>query len=98
MKLVSFEIGDAKSFGCVTSDGIVDIGKHLGARGKGLRAYLDDWRALLRFEAYPADHAVDDVTLLPPVPDPEHILCVGLNYKSHITETGRDTPKFPMPR
>jgi acylpyruvate hydrolase len=28
-------------------------------------------------------------------PQPEHILCVGLNYRSHISELGRPTPDYP---
>ena len=28
-------------------------------------------------------------------PRPEKIICVGLNYRSHILETGRDIPEFP---
>jgi 2-keto-4-pentenoate hydratase/2-oxohepta-3-ene-1,7-dioic acid hydratase in catechol pathway len=38
---------------------------------------------------------VPDPTLLPPVPDPQKILCVGLNYRSHAEEAGLDPPKAP---
>ena len=31
----------------------------------------------------------------PVVPRPPKILCVGLNYRTHITETGREVPEFP---
>ncbi len=36
------------------------------------------------------------VTFLPPIPDPEKIICIGLNYLTHIQEGGRDVPKKPM--
>jgi 2-keto-4-pentenoate hydratase/2-oxohepta-3-ene-1,7-dioic acid hydratase in catechol pathway len=36
-----------------------------------------------------------DVTLLSPVPNPDKIICIGLNYMTHITETGRDKPAKP---
>ena len=39
--------------------------------------------------------AMSDVTLLSPVPNPDKILCIGLNYMSHIKETGRDKPAYP---
>ena len=39
--------------------------------------------------------SADMVTMLPPIPRPEKIICIGLNYMSHIKETGRDKPKYP---
>lgn len=36
-----------------------------------------------------------DVRLTTPVPDPAKILCVGLNYKDHVAETGRALPEYP---
>lgn len=32
----------------------------------------------------------------PPVPDPEKILCLGLNYREHVNESGWDAPTAPM--
>ncbi len=37
-----------------------------------------------------------DVTLRPVIPRPGKIICVGLNYLSHVGETGRDTPEYPV--
>lgn len=39
-----------------------------------------------------------DVQLLPPVPRPERILCVGTNYHAHVAESDRvrDVPDHPM--
>ena len=39
---------------------------------------------------------VAEVHLLPVVPNPSKVLCVGLNYADHIAETGRDTPTYPV--
>src|SRR5580658_5060981 len=41
--------------------------------------------------------AVDlkDVRLLPPVPAPPKILCVGLNYDDHLEESGLKKPEYP---
>lgn len=45
----------------------------------------------------PADRVpTDEVRLLPVVPVPGKVLCVGLNYADHIAETGRDTPTYPV--
>jgi acylpyruvate hydrolase len=39
---------------------------------------------------------LDEVTLLAPIPDPGAIYGIGLNYRDHAAETGRDLPEFPI--
>ena len=39
---------------------------------------------------------VSEVRLLPVVPNPDKFLCVGLNYHSHVGETGRELPSYPV--
>ncbi|MFF0492124.1 fumarylacetoacetate hydrolase family protein [Nocardia sp. NPDC004068] len=39
---------------------------------------------------------VERVRLLPVVPRPAKIFCVGLNYRDHVTETKRDLPTYPV--
>ena len=36
-----------------------------------------------------------DVALLPPVPDPDKIVCLGLNYRSHAEEQDAEPPECP---
>jgi len=36
-----------------------------------------------------------DVELLPPVPDPEKIICIGLNYRDHAAEGRQEPPAVP---
>ncbi|MEJ1181082.1 MULTISPECIES: fumarylacetoacetate hydrolase family protein [unclassified Pseudarthrobacter] len=36
-----------------------------------------------------------EVRLTTPVPDPAKVLCIGLNYKDHVAETGRAFPEYP---
>jgi len=43
-----------------------------------------------------ADHALADVTLLAPVPQPRAIFGIGLNYAAHAAETGAELPDSPM--
>jgi 2-keto-4-pentenoate hydratase/2-oxohepta-3-ene-1,7-dioic acid hydratase in catechol pathway len=38
---------------------------------------------------------LDDATLLPPIPDPDKIVCIGLNYGKHAAEAGIDPPNSP---
>ena len=41
------------------------------------------------------DVALADVQLLPPVPRPGKILCIGLNYRAHAVEGGNEIPNYP---
>ena len=50
-------------------------------------------------EAHSSDldvFALETARLGPPIPDPDKIICLGLNYKSHATETGIQLPEFPV--
>ena len=38
---------------------------------------------------------LDAVRILPPVPKPPKILCVGLNYDDHLEESGLKKPVYP---
>ena len=38
----------------------------------------------------------DDVKLMAPVPRPSKIICIGLNYLDHVTESGAEIPKSPL--
>jgi 2-keto-4-pentenoate hydratase/2-oxohepta-3-ene-1,7-dioic acid hydratase in catechol pathway len=40
--------------------------------------------------------ALADVRVGPPVPDPDKILCVGLNYREHASEASLDEPDVPL--
>jgi 2-keto-4-pentenoate hydratase/2-oxohepta-3-ene-1,7-dioic acid hydratase in catechol pathway len=51
--------------------------------------------ALEGWDAEPAV-ALADVRLLPPVPDPAKIICIGLNYADHAAETGQPPPTYPV--
>ena len=98
MKLASYAVDGRNAFGAVIGDAVVTLNERLGGRYDGLRqalaacALADLKKAA---EAATPDHRLVDVRLLPPIPDPEKILCAGINYRSHAAETGRDLPKQP---
>jgi acylpyruvate hydrolase len=52
------------------------------------------WAALAAAAGGP-EHVVADLDYAPVVPRPSKIICVGLNYRTHITEMGRDLPAYP---
>jgi len=98
MKLLSFEFAGRPGYGLLRNADIVDLGLRLGARAHNLRAFLalDDCAELLAAHASaPADCALADVALLPPIPDPGVIVCVGHNYEEHRVETQRDPTANP---
>jgi acylpyruvate hydrolase len=41
-------------------------------------------------------HSADSLNLGPPVPDPQKIVCLGLNYRDHAEEAGLKAPSAPM--
>jgi 2-keto-4-pentenoate hydratase/2-oxohepta-3-ene-1,7-dioic acid hydratase in catechol pathway len=41
-------------------------------------------------------HGQSSVTLLPPIPEPRKIICIGLNYRDHAAESGAPIPKEPI--
>jgi len=53
-----------------------------------------DWRARAE-RASGERHEVTDLNYAPLIPRPEKIICVGLNYRNHILEMGRELPDHP---
>lgn len=98
MKIASYVVEGQPSFGSVIDGGIVDLKKRLGAEFPSLRSVLLK-SALERARAAALqqrpDYRLEEVQFLPVIPDPEKILCVGLNYHSHRQETGRAETEFP---
>ncbi len=98
MRVTSFEHNGRAGFGVVVDGGVVDAGARLAGKFSDLRDVLRrgalSWLHELTSRA--PDLAEDDISFLPPIPDPSKILCVGINYMGHIRETGRDVPGHPV--
>ncbi len=99
MRIASFRRRGRPSYGVVQAGGIVDAGRKLGVELPDLASVLaadaiDELHALAA-DAEP-DLALADVELLPVITDPDKILCVGINYRPHVEETGRDAPERPV--
>ena len=99
MKLISFRFQGRPTFGVVIdNNGVVDLMPRLARQNLiTLREALTAdaikpalWRGVI------PDAYLNEVTLLPPIPDPDKIVCVGLNYEAHRIETGRDKMKYPV--
>ena len=98
MKLASYLADGRPSFGVVISDGVITMNRRLGDKYATLRDALADY-ALdeMRDAALGAspDQKLAGLQFLPAIPNPEKILCVGINYKSHAAEHGTEAPKLP---
>ena len=97
MKLLSFKAAQGASYGAVTDKGIVDLGRRLGSRYADLKALITsnaigEAKKLLSEKP---DYQVSDIAFLPVIPNPDKIICVGLNYQDHVVETGRDNTEQP---
>jgi 2-keto-4-pentenoate hydratase/2-oxohepta-3-ene-1,7-dioic acid hydratase in catechol pathway len=89
MRLVTYDAGAGPAAGVLEDEEIVPLG-------------ADSMRDLLAAGLDTAGESVGDrvpldaVTLLPPVPDPEKIVCLGLNYRDHAEEAGQEVPAAPL--
>lgn len=98
MKIVAYQSKDAAGYGVLRDGGIVPAGAALTQRYPTIRALLEAQALPALADAVagqPATVALNDVTLLAPVADPQKIFCVGLNYKSHVAETKRPDAEHP---
>lgn len=103
MILVSYRAGEALRAGVADGAKLVDAAalgqpaslRAILAAGTGAVTALLDAAS----KAIAAGTGVIDlasVTLGPPIPDPDKIICLGLNYKDHAAETGLKLPTSPV--
>ncbi len=98
MKLASYTVGGKPALGVVAGDGIIDVTRRLGAEFTTLRqalaaGALDEIARATTGQML--DRRLSEVRFLPVVTDPQRIVCVGINYRSHAEETGRDISPAP---
>jgi acylpyruvate hydrolase len=99
MRLVTYELHRGPRAGLVHDGGVVDLWDALGGEppeGPTVGALLRH-RGVQAAEAVggPAVAPLDEVRLMPPVTDPQKIVCIGLNYRSHAEEAGIEAPEVP---
>jgi 2-keto-4-pentenoate hydratase/2-oxohepta-3-ene-1,7-dioic acid hydratase in catechol pathway len=97
MKLASFLADGKGCFGVVTGDGVVTLNQRLSRYADLSAALAGSALAEIRraIDGAKPDHKLAEIKWLPPIPNPEKILCAGINYRSHAAETGRELPKQP---
>jgi 2-keto-4-pentenoate hydratase/2-oxohepta-3-ene-1,7-dioic acid hydratase in catechol pathway len=97
MRLASFLIQDRPTYGIVTDRGVIDLGARLGVGRPDLRSLLeaDALGEVARFADDAPDGPLDGLRYLPVIPNPDKILCVGLNYEEHRVESQRERTEQP---
>ncbi len=97
MRFATFRLNGAPTWGLIEGDEAVDLGAVLSARYPDLKSVIA--ASALQEAAAAASgaprHPLSAVTWLPVVPNPDKILCVGLNYEMHRKETGRAEVENP---
>jgi len=91
MKFASFRREGRDGFGEVRGDRLIDL---TSPATPDLKTALASGGLPAAIEGA-ASYALSDVILLPPIPNPAKIFCVGLNYEEHRTETGRAVSAYP---
>ncbi|HMS04525.1 MAG TPA: fumarylacetoacetate hydrolase family protein [Burkholderiaceae bacterium] len=99
MKLLSFlnNAGQA-SYGAAIDGRVLDLKPLLGAEAPDLKTLIAKGlqaKAAEAAKAHPATLELNSLTLLPVIPNPGQIFCVGLNYGEHVRETGREVTESP---
>jgi 2-keto-4-pentenoate hydratase/2-oxohepta-3-ene-1,7-dioic acid hydratase in catechol pathway len=98
MKLISFTAAGRSSYGVVLGDRIVDLRRRLGERYPTLRTATAGGAlggAAADVKGATPDIALSQVSLLPPITDPDKIICAGRNYRAHAAEAGGPPPENP---
>jgi len=98
MRLVSYRSDRGVRAGVLEGDRVIDAGDAFGAgEDRSVRDLLEAG-ALGDLEEAADGHdglPLAAVELLAPVPDPEKIVCIGLNYREHATEGRLEPPEVP---
>lgn len=99
MKLISFEHQGRATYGAVVGNDVWDLGAALGPQAPDLKSLIaNDMQAAAAalVAQQPSTLKFDHLSLLPVVPNPGKILCIGLNYAEHVRETGKTVTESPV--
>jgi len=99
-RLATYAVGGVTRYGAVVNGGLVDLSARYGQRYPTLREVIAAG-SLVRLAEDAAGHSADQpfegITWLPPIPQPEKIICIGVNYPDRNAEykDGQDAPRYP---
>jgi 2-keto-4-pentenoate hydratase/2-oxohepta-3-ene-1,7-dioic acid hydratase in catechol pathway len=99
-RIATYSVGGKTAYGAVVDGGMVDLSARYGKDYPTLREVIAAGSLAKLAEdaaSRSPDHALDAITWLPPIPQPEKIICIGVNYPDRNAEykDGSDAPKYP---
>ena len=97
MKFASFKLNGTASWGLIDGAEAVDLGALSRDRYPDLKSVIaaGALAELAAASAKAARHPIANISWLPVIPNPDKILCIGLNYETHRKETGRTEVENP---
>ena len=97
MKFASFKAAGVATWGLIEGDRAIDLGAVLKARLPTLKSAIsaDALGEAARSAPAAKHYSLEEITWLPVIPNPDKILCIGLNYETHRKETGRSEVENP---
>jgi 2-keto-4-pentenoate hydratase/2-oxohepta-3-ene-1,7-dioic acid hydratase in catechol pathway len=97
MRLATFRTRGAPTWGVVDDEEAIDLGVVLRDRYPDLKSVIAaaSWLEVRDVVAKAPRHKLSDLTWLPVIPNPDKILCIGLNYETHRKESGRAEVEKP---
>ncbi len=109
MRLGRFKLGDRVFTGAVKGERVIDLGKTaiVVAAYQRFETVFSEMRLLLEHLEDIAEmietandtcisYRLEEVKVLPPLADPDKIICIGLNYNEHAAESKMDLPEEPV--
>src|SRR5262245_49654474 len=98
MRLVTFSDASGTRIGRLDAEGVIDLAEAAPELPRELAALLAAGPLALGRASVASGPslALTSVRLEAPVPRPGKILAVGLNYRDHVAETGRELPSVPV--
>jgi 2-keto-4-pentenoate hydratase/2-oxohepta-3-ene-1,7-dioic acid hydratase in catechol pathway len=89
MKFVSFRAGGSARYGVADGNKVIDLTRRLKHPDlKALIAAGAQSEAAREVKGATADFTLNQIAFAPTIPNPDKIVCVGLNYHEHLNETG----------
>jgi 2-keto-4-pentenoate hydratase/2-oxohepta-3-ene-1,7-dioic acid hydratase in catechol pathway len=95
VRLVSYESNRGPRAGVLRGGEVIDAGDALGSGVASMRELLGSGRVGELSDADGPATPLADAKLLAPVPDPQKLIGIGLNYARHAAESGAEPPASP---
>jgi len=98
VKLISFLLHNSAHYGIVQGDKVLNLSPILGEQAPDLKTLIAKkllGEAAIALKQQTPDLNYADLHLLPVIPNPNKIICMGLNYGEHVRETGRELTENP---